>query len=137
MASDKKIGGWSAKPVEQEIFELCRLANEDNILAKERSRLVKGRVQDTLPEFLASTPGLRISLLHFDLDLYEPTYFALNHLWDLVVPGGVIVFDEYGLPPWGGEATAFDKFVAERQMPQKLKKFNWCLTPTAYCVKDA
>ncbi len=137
LASDKKIGGWSAKPVEQEIFELCRLANEDNILAKERSRLVRGRVQDTLPEFLASMPGLRISLLHFDLDLYEPTYFALNHLWDLVVPGGVIVFDEYGLPPWGGEATAFDKFVAERQMPQKLKKFNWCLTPTAYCVKDA
>ena len=133
--SDKQVGGWSAKAVEEEIFELCRLANADNILARERSRLIKGRVQDTLPSFLQDTPGLRISLLHFDLDLYEPTYYTLNHLWDLIVPGGVVVFDEYGLPPWGGEATAFDQFVKERQLQVKLKKFNWCLTPTAYCIK--
>lgn len=133
--TDKKIGGWSAQSVEEEIFELCRLANEDNILARERSRLIKGRVQDTLLKFLEDTPGLRISLLHFDLDLYEPTYYALNHLWDLVVPGGVVVFDEYGLPPWGGEATAFDKFVREKNLDVHLKKFNWCLTPTAFCIK--
>jgi hypothetical protein len=135
IASDKKIGGWSSKSVEHEIFELCRLANEDNILSKERSKLIKGRVQDTLLKFLEDTPGVRISLLHFDLDLYEPTYFALNQLWDLIVPGGVVVFDEYGLPPWGGEAAAFDRFVKERQLKVQLKKFNWCLTPTAYCVK--
>jgi hypothetical protein len=133
--SDKRFGGWSAQAVEGEIFELCRLANEDNILARERSRLIKGRVQDTLLKFLEDTPGLRINLLHFDLDLYDPTYFTLNHLWDLIVPGGVIVFDEYGLPPWGGEATAFDKFTKERGLKVQLKKFNWCLTPTAYCIK--
>ena len=100
--NDKKEGGWSAKEVEGEIFELNRLFNSDNILARERSRLIKGRVQDTLDDFLKDTPGLRINLLHFDLDLYEPTLFTLEKLWDLVVPGGVIVFDEYGLPPWGG-----------------------------------
>jgi hypothetical protein len=133
--NDKKNGGWSAQSVEEEIFDLCKLTNDDNILARERSRLIKGRVQDTLLQFLADTPGLRISLLHFDLDLYEPTYFTLNHLWDLVVPGGVVVFDEYGLPPWGGEATAFDKFAKERNLSVQLKKFHWCLTPTAYCIK--
>lgn len=136
LASDKKVGGWSAENVEGEIFELCALANQDNILARERSRLIKGRVQDTLKPFLDQTPGLRINLLHFDLDLYEPTYYTLNMLWDLVVPCGVIVFDEYGLPPWGGEATAFDQFRAERKLDVKLRKFNWCLTPTAYCIKD-
>jgi SAM-dependent methyltransferase len=135
LASDKRTGGWSAKNVEGEIFELCELFNSDNILAKERSRLVKGRVQDSLPAFLRDTPGLRINLLHFDLDLYEPTKFALEELWDLVVPGGVVVFDEYALPPWGGEATAFDEFCAKRQIRVELKKFNWCLTPTAYLIK--
>jgi hypothetical protein len=61
--------------------------------------------------------------------------YTLERLWDLVVPGGVVVFDEYGLPPWGGEATAFDKFRQERNMDIKLQKFGWCLTPTAYCIK--
>ena len=28
-------------------------------------------------------PGLRISLLHFDMDLYEPTKVALELLYDL------------------------------------------------------
>jgi hypothetical protein len=135
LVNDKKTGGWSAKSVEGEIFELCELANRDNILARERSRLIKGRVQETLDSFLEQTPGLRISLLHFDLDLYEPTHFALTRLWDLVVPGGVIVFDEYALPPWGGEAAAFDRFCEERGLKTKLRKFSWCLTPTAYCIK--
>ena len=135
LSNDKKRGGWSAQDVEQEIFELCELTNSDNILARERSRLIKGRVQDTLLKFLQDTPGLRINLLHFDLDLYEPTYYTLNHLWDLIVPGGVVIFDEYGLPPWGGEATAFDKFIKERKLDVNMKKFNWCLTPTAYCIK--
>ena len=133
--NDKKTGGWSAEKVEEEIFELCRLANLDNILARERSKLIKGRVQDTMDKFLEETPGLRINLLHFDLDLYDPTYYTLNKLWDLVVPGGVIVFDEYGLVPWGGEATTFDQFCKEKDINIELKKFDWCLTPTAYCIK--
>ncbi len=134
--NDKKNGGWSARDVEGEIFELCALFNSDNILARERSRLIKGRVQETLEPFLSETPGLRINLLHFDLDLYDPTIYTLEKLWDLVVPGGVVVFDEYGLPPWGGEATAFDKFRESRKLDVKLNKFNWCLTPTAFCIKN-
>jgi len=133
--SDKRKGGWSAQSVEEEIFSLCSLFNKDNILARERCRIIKGRVQQTLDSFLAEVPGLRISLLHFDLDLYEPTKYALDRLWDLVVPGGVVVFDEYALPPWGGEATAFDEFCRERGIRVELKKMSWCLTPTAYCVK--
>ncbi len=134
--SDKQRGGWSAAQSEAEVFGLAKLYNDDNVLARERCRLIKGRVQDTLPGFLAETPGLRISLLHLDMDLYDPTLYALEQLWDLVVPGGVIVMDEYGLPPWGGEAAAFDEFCRSRGLKVALKKFNWCLTPTAYVVKD-
>lgn len=134
-ANEKHPGGWSAKAVEEEIFGLCDLFNADNILARERSRLIKGRVQDTLPSFLESTPGVRISLLHFDMDLYEPTKFALDILWDLVVPGGVVVFDEYAFPPWGGESTAFDEFCKTRGIRVELKRFHWCVTPGAYCIK--
>ena len=89
-----------------------------------------------MDNFLEETPGLRINLLHLDLDLYEPTYYTLNKLWDLVIPGGVIVFDEYGLVPWGGEATAWDQFCKEKNIKTRLQKFDWCLTPTAYCIKE-
>jgi hypothetical protein len=134
--TDKQLGGWSAADGGAEVFRLASLYNCDNILARERCRVIKGRVQDTLPVFLSEMPGLRISLLHFDLDLYEPTLFALELLWDLVVPGGVVVLDEYGLPPWGGEAAAFDEFCRKRSLKLSLKKFSWCLTPTAYVVKS-
>jgi hypothetical protein len=134
-ANDKQEQGWSAAKVEAEIFALCELANRDNVLARERSRLIKGRIQDTLEPFLQATPGLRISLLHFDMDLYDPTLYALERLWDLVVPGGLVVFDEYGIPPWGGEATAFDEFARRRKLKVELKKLPWCLTPSGYLVK--
>lgn len=135
LANDKQRGGWSVGDSEKELWDLITLFNADNILARERSRLIKGRVQDTLNPFLQATPGVRISLLHFDLDLYEPTKFALDRLWDLVVPGGIVIFDEYALPPWGGEATAFDEFTRERGLRVKLEKFPWCLTPSAFVVK--
>ena len=136
LANDKQTGGWSAKDVEDEIFALASIFNADNILARERSKLIKGRIQDTLIPFLEATPGLRISLLHLDLDLYEPTLYALEHLWDLLVPGACVVFDEYGLPPWGGEAAAFDEFAKSKNIKTKLQKYSWCLTPTAYLFKE-
>ncbi|HEY5106300.1 MAG TPA: TylF/MycF/NovP-related O-methyltransferase [Caulobacteraceae bacterium] len=134
-ANDKQEKGWSAENVEGEIFALADLTNADNVLARQRSRLIKGRVQDTLDPFLAETPGLRISLLHFDLDLYDPTLYTLERLWDLVVPGGIVIFDEYALPPWGGEAAAWDEFARSRGLKVEMKKLPWCLTPTGYVKK--
>ena len=36
----------------------------------------------------------------------------------------------------GGEANAFDQFCREKNLNIELKKFSWCLTPTAYCIKQ-
>lgn len=131
----KKVGGWSAGDVEGEIFGLCALVNADNVLARERSRLIKGRVQDTLDPFLAETPGLRIRLLHLDMDLYEPTKFALDRLYDLVVPGGLIVMDEYALPPWAGESTAWEETARSRGVDLRVQKFPWAFLPGGYVIK--
>jgi len=132
----KSVGGWSANSVEREVYALKDIHNRDNVLARERVILVKGRIQDTLPGFLASRPGMRISLLHLDADLYEPTMATLDGLWDLVVPGGVVVFDEYGLPPWAGEGAAFDEFREKRGLTGlKIEKFPWSLTPNGFVIK--
>jgi macrocin-O-methyltransferase TylF-like protien len=38
-----------------------------------------------------------ISLLHLDVDFYEPTLSALQLLYECVVPGGIILIDDYYL----------------------------------------
>jgi hypothetical protein len=135
VAHDKRHGGWSAGDVEGEIFKLAELTNGDNVLARERSRLIKGRIQDTLDPFLAENPGLRISVLHLDMDIYEPTIYALERLWDRVVPGGIVVFDEYGVAAWGGVASAWDEFARARSIKVEMRKFPWAFLPSGYIKK--
>lgn len=127
--------GWNSGVVEEEIMKLCEIHNMDNVLAKTRSKIVKGDIFETLEPFLEQTPGLRISLLHFDVDLYSVTKFSLDKLYDLVVPGGVVVFDEYALPPWEGETLALDEFIKERGLKVEIQKLPWSLTPNAYFIK--
>lgn len=59
--------------------------------------LHQGNILATLPDLLARKPELRIALLHLDMDVFEPTAFALEHLVAHMVPGGLIVFDDYGM----------------------------------------
>jgi len=136
--ADKIRGGWSAGSVESEVFKLLEAHNADSILAKQRGQLIKGRVQDTLKPFISNNPGLRISLLHLDLDLYEPTLHVLENLWDLVLPSGLIVFDEFALPPWEGETRAWETFAKSRNISAlRINRLDapGCLTPTGYIVK--
>jgi Methyltransferase domain len=57
-------------------------------------RLEVGRIEDTLPQFLAREPGA-IALVHIDCDLYPTTRFVLDHVLPHMPAGGVVVFDEY------------------------------------------
>lgn len=93
--------------------------------------LVKGDISLTSQQFVQSNPGFRISILNLDLDLAEPTYQTLCNFWNRVVPGGIIIFDEYAYHSWS-ESNAVDKFVFEHDL--KLHKLN-IKTPTAYIVK--
>jgi len=62
---------------------------------KDKYLLIEGDVASTLPKFIEENRGFRISLLYIDVDIEEPTYNSLKFLWDRIVPGGIIVFDEY------------------------------------------
>ena len=57
--------------------------------------LIAGDVLDTIPNYISENPGLKISLLNIDIDFVEPTLCALENFYDLVVPGGIIIFDNY------------------------------------------
>ena len=80
----------------------------------ENIELVEGNVLDTLPEYLIANPHLKISLLHLDMDVMEPTAFALEHLYDRVVKGGMIMIDDY--PSVGGAVKAVDTFLEKHDL---------------------
>jgi hypothetical protein len=85
--------------------------------------LVKGNIFATLPQYLQAHPETRIALLHLDMDVKEPTVFALEQLYERIVPGGLIVFDDYNSV--AGETEAVDEFAARKQLQlQKLNYYN-------------
>jgi len=67
-----------------------------------------GWFQDTLP---VARPQIGpIALLRVDADWYESTLVVLDHLFDLVIPRGVVVLDDYGA--FEGSRRATDEFLA-------------------------
>ena len=69
---------------------------------------------DTVPDYVNNHPELKIALLHIDVDVYKPSVAILKHLFDRVVPGGLIVFDDYGTV--AGETRAVDEFFLEQNI---------------------
>ena len=94
--------------------------------------LIAGEVSETIPKFARENQGMRISLLNLDFDTYEGTKVALENLYDLVSPGGIIVLDEYGKEGWG-ESDAVDEFVDGKGL--KIEAIKYSSQPTAFIVK--
>jgi len=75
----------------------------------ENFELIAGNVLHTLDAFLEEHPATRIALLHLDMDVKEPTQYALQRLYDRVVPQGLIIIDDYGTV--AGATEAVDQFA--------------------------
>lgn len=102
-------------------------------LPQERCEVLAGDIAESAPRYVDANPGFRISLLHLDLDLEAPTLAALRALWPRVVPGGLVVFDEYAIPKWS-ESAAVDTWLASSGL--RLRSLPWARTPTAYAIKS-
>jgi predicted O-methyltransferase YrrM len=80
--------------------------------------LVVGWFDRTLPFFFDTHDIKEIGLLHVDCDIYSSTQTIFAHLHEKIVPGTIIVFDEYfNYPNWEQhEYRAFQEYVAFRQV---------------------
>jgi hypothetical protein len=100
----------------------------------DRIHVIAGDVCETIPDLVRTTPGLVLSLLYLDLDLYQPTLTCLEHLYPLVVKGGVVVFDEYGYTEFPGETKAVNEYFQDQNI--RLRRFPWAYCPSAYFIKE-
>jgi hypothetical protein len=119
------------------VQELVELHNNDNLIpGVKRVQLINGDINLTVPDFVKNNQGTRISLLYFDVNLFEPTLTGLKYLYPLVIPGGIIAFNGYGAPPWEGEAKAIESFFSDLGKQPIMEKFPHSTHPSAYFIKE-
>jgi len=84
----------------------------------EKIHFVKGKVEDTLPEYAPK----KISLLRLDTDWYESTKHELIHLFPKLVSGGVLILDDYQY--WEGAKKAVDEYISENKIKVLLNRID-------------
>lgn len=76
----------------------------------DRVDLHKGWIPDRFPD----VADQEFSLVHVDVDLYEPTLASVEFFYPRVKPGGVIICDDYGSGDCPGAKKAIDEFFADK-----------------------
>jgi tetratricopeptide (TPR) repeat protein len=120
--NDEPSGSYSAEGVLPEV--------PSNVV------LHQGWFDDTLPPFV-STHTEPIKLLHIDCDLYSSTKTVFNHLHQQIVPGTVIVFDEFiGYKSWQqDEFKAFTEASSAYSWEYELLTFSFVTKQAALIIK--
>ena len=86
-------------------LNIKKLNNYLKIKKFKNFKLIKGQIEKTLPEILDKKIIKKISFLHLDLDVYEPTKFSLESLYNKVSKGGIILIDDYSRVHGATKAT--------------------------------
>tara|TARA_B100001057_G_C22764780_1_gene917254 strand:- start:618 stop:1379 length:762 start_codon:yes stop_codon:yes gene_type:complete len=92
------------------------ISNEDfvkNTVLKEFGfvKIYKGWI----PEKFELITNLKFSLIHIDVDLYEPTLKSLEFFYPRLEDGGVIVCDDYNSKMFNGSKRAWDEFFKKNK----------------------
>jgi hypothetical protein len=66
-----------------------------------------------IPDRFSEVADRKFRFVHVDVDLYRPTKDSLEFFYGRLVPGGVIICDDYGFDTCPGARKAVDEFVAE------------------------
>jgi len=104
---NEKIKGWCYTPLEVVKQRLNSTGYPENNL-----HYVIGDVMETLKD--KTTIPEKIAILRLDTDWYESSKYELEQMYDNVVPGGVIIFDDYY--HWDGQRRATDEFFESRNI---------------------
>jgi len=107
-----------------ELIELLRVYDQDRFLGHiPKVQLIRGDASETIPKFVQQNRHLLVSLLFIDLDLYEPTKAALEHILPRMPKGSIVAFDELDNPIWPGETEALLEKLPLNRL--RIQRFEW------------
>lgn len=110
--------------LDSHVLALCPLESVKANMASvgypaERTHLIKGKVEDTIP----SEAPESVALLRLDTDWYSSTEHELFHLFPRVSKGGVIIIDDYG--HWSGARKATDEYLSNNHVHALLHRIDY------------
>ena len=94
-------------------YEECYDVAVRNFALWPRAHLVRGAVPGTL----ATVEIGRVAYLSIDMNIAAPERAALEHFWPRMVPGGIIVLDDYGGANRPLQRASADAFAAGVGVP--------------------
>jgi hypothetical protein len=127
---DRKFRDKWIKETENDYLTRDEIQKSLDLKRINNTELVKGDIAETVPKYVDSHPFLKISLLHIDVDIYEPSVVGLEYLYEKVVRGGIIILDDYGV---AGETNAVDEFFKNKNV--QIKKLSVSQHKPSYIVK--
>ena len=115
-AADREVADsiWCVAGVDEVVRNMTSTGYDPALV-----RYVKGKVEDTIPR---AAPE-RIALLRLDTDWYESTRHELVHLFPRLVPGGILILDDYG--HWEGAREAVDDYIREHRLKLYLQRIDY------------
>jgi hypothetical protein len=125
-AAESKAGGFDfgETDIYRDLEECIKVYDQDRQIGHiPKVEIVKGDICKTIPEYLRANPHTIVSLLHLDVDIYEPTKAALHHFVPRMPKGAVIVFDELNSNLWPGESIALLDEIGVKNL--RIKRFPW------------
>ncbi len=71
-----------------------------------------------IPEKFNEVMDKKFSLVHIDVDLFQPTYDSVDFFYERMTAGGIIVCDDYGFESCPGAHKAMDLYFKKK--PEKV-----------------
>ncbi len=92
-----------------------RSTSEDSVrkLLEPESTAVEVRF-GWIPKTFYGLDDQQVAMVHVDVDLYRGTLDCCEHFYPRLVPGGVMVFDDYGFSGTRGTRLAVEEFFADK-----------------------
>jgi len=104
MSEDERAQNATLNDLYFDCYELARR----NFEPFPRAHLVRGRVPESLPTVTID----HVCYLSIDMNIAYPERAALEFFWPKLVPGGIVIFDDYGWLPFGAQRDSHDAFAA-------------------------
>jgi hypothetical protein len=103
LTADELAAGRDSQYGADYIDTYSRAAN--NLSEFKNAELIKGFVPDVLPQVETD----RIAYLHIDMNSAAPEIAALEYFWNKLVPGAVILLDDYAYVGYEPQKHAMDR----------------------------
>lgn len=84
-----------------------------------------------LGNFFLDNRHLVFKLVFLDAGLYGVVKHSIEHFIDRIVPGGILIFDQFAHELAPGETAAIMELLGD----QRIERLSWSWMPNAYIVK--